>query len=641
MVRPLSPLLRAAGRTLGPMLYLSLALATTWPLALSVDSRLPLGTEDTRVVPMFNAWTMWWNAEQLSQGNNCWIGSDYWDAPIFYPETSAFAFSEPQPMTWLIAPVIWLTGSLVIAYNVYLWLALTLNGWFAESLLRALGIRPIVAVGGGMAMVLLPVAHYQLGVVQLVPVWAILWVWLAYAKAFCQVPTAEQRSQQSDLKSESESKLRSNSPKVDTIRGIELGIAFTCVFSTSVHHGLFLVLLMVATAWTLGRHWFAKRTWLILSIAALVACVLVGPIAWQIRQATVEHEDFTRPADIVEQLSTQPVDYLATYGHSMFDSITARAKWLMSPGLAKLMLASLGLCMGMFANRHRQWTVFIGALGILAFVLSLGTHCQLYGIEPWQLLVDYVPGFAQVRSAFRFGYFVQMVVIVLAASGIEGLLRCITSRRFGQASQRGAVITVIILGVVAALDPFPRRPMLGVAPNFAKQANWLGYLREFPPGGAALCLPMAGGDSERDFEITTEWMMWGTQHKLPLVNGYSGFFPQSNFEVREAVLNNQLPSHLLERLYGLGVRCIIVDRRRFEFPPLSDYAESSVRVTHVYSEGRDIDLYYLAPAVGQTTVQVMSQALDASVRDAARVPRLTESRRRLRSNDADFRSFND
>ena len=65
------------------ILYLALALASTWPLVGSCRSCLPLGTEPAATVPLFNVWTVWWNADRAVAGYQ-----GYWDAPIFHPVSS-------------------------------------------------------------------------------------------------------------------------------------------------------------------------------------------------------------------------------------------------------------------------------------------------------------------------------------------------------------------------------------------------------------------------------------------------------------------------------------------------------------------------------------------------------------------------
>ena len=80
---------------LGAVGHLLTAVAVTAPLAWR-PGRLPLGTEPVATVPRFNLWTLSWTADRLTHGFAGW-----WDAPIFWPQRGAFAFSEPQPLTGL------------------------------------------------------------------------------------------------------------------------------------------------------------------------------------------------------------------------------------------------------------------------------------------------------------------------------------------------------------------------------------------------------------------------------------------------------------------------------------------------------------------------------------------------------------
>ena len=64
----------------------------------------------------------------------------------------------------------------------------------------------------------------------------------------------------------------------------------------------------------------------------------------------------------------------------------------------------------------RRWTAFCTTVLVLGFWLSLGPGDggpSLHG-----LLVSVVPGYAQLRSPFRFAVFVELVVALLAAGGL-------------------------------------------------------------------------------------------------------------------------------------------------------------------------------------------------------------------------------
>jgi hypothetical protein len=53
----------------------------------------------------------------------------------------------------------------------------------------------------------------------------------------------------------------------------------------------------------------------------------------------------------------------------------------------------------------------------------MGNHLSLGNWSAWDGLVNYVPGFSQVRSAYRFIYFLQIAIVLSAAIGIRWIAR--------------------------------------------------------------------------------------------------------------------------------------------------------------------------------------------------------------------------
>jgi len=263
---------------LGTLFLFSLVVIwSTWPLAQSPSRKYPLGNPHVRTVELFNMWTIWWNSDRART-----LFEDYWDAPIFYPVENTFAFSEPQPMTVVVASIIWLTGSRVLAYNLYLAISLLLNGLFATRLLRQISIHRLVAIAGGIFVILLPVIQLQKDSLQLIPVWGILWFWATLIKI-------------------------DRSPTL--WRGAELGLAFSVVVFCSIHHGLFLFILTLLTCWLSASHWTRTSFYSALLIGLLVAGVISGPFLWRMRTVMVNHH-FLRRVEKVQNLSAVPSDYL-------------------------------------------------------------------------------------------------------------------------------------------------------------------------------------------------------------------------------------------------------------------------------------------------------------------------------------------
>ena len=564
------------------MAYVTLALVVTWPALKFAETRVVVGTEVARTVPIFNVWTIWWNADRPLHG---WEG--YWDAPIFFPASNTFAFSEPQPLALLVSPIIWWTGSRVLAMNVYLWFSIAMNGWMAERLLRYAGLRWWVSVVGGMAMALLPIVHWQIGVEQLVPLWGVLWSLLVFLK----------------LGRLHEDRLHVGWSRAMWV-GCELGLAFASIWMACVHHGLMFGLVMLVVGWSLGPALLRKHVWISLVCGATLFFVLISPIAMHLYAMTQSYS-FTRPQELVAQLSLYPSDYVRTYGHTIVEPPNAwgRMGWRMSPGWEKVLLAAVGLVVGWRRGR-RSFTTMLTLLVGVSFVLSLGLNFDLFGWKPWLTISKHVPGFGQIRSVFRFGYFAQVGVVLLAAVGVDGLWSLLSrwrdrvswsagAGRLWRWSCRGFQGAVLIFGLLATLDPWPPSPLMGVVPDLEITEPWVNHLANAADRSAAICLPMAGGDDVRDYEITAEWMFLGTYHGLPLVNGYSGFFPPAYFATRNRMLTEGMTSEELDTLVSAGVRWIIVDRRRFSVSWDDQLMMGRHRLRREVGDGSRIDVYHV------------------------------------------------
>lgn len=553
---------------IGLVLYGVLTVASTWPIALQLTDRLSMGSEPVRTVPLFNAWTLWWNIDRLGAG-----GDHYWDAPLFLPEKNTFAYSEPQPTAIIVTPVYWLSGSIALAYNLYLWIGLFLNGCVTQWCLRGVGVQRWVALGGGAAMLLLPMVHWQLGVIQLVPVWGIVWTWWSIYRL-------QKRGQEPFL-----GKTGEKAPDPFSL-GVWLGVAFAVSFLMCVHHGLFLAVLLVGTSGWFGKQWFRLRTVLALGCAALISGVLISPVLFALHEMS-NVKEFVRPRETVAQLSSEASDYLASYGQHLI-SIPAwgdRPGWWMSPGALKWILAGLAVCIGWQCRERRWWIGYLTITALLAFLLSLGANLRIGSWQPWFLIAEFVPGMQQVRNVFRFAYFVQIAVVLLAALGVDALLR-----RPGMIGKG----IICVVGIWAVLDPWPYRQRLGVLPGLESHRSWLDHLQaNSAEADGVLCLPMAGGQDVRDYEIETEWMIIGMEHRRPLANGYSGFFPMSYYGLQGAVLDSGLIIPTVQQLYRNGVRWIVMDRRRFSSPWGELWILGDLQARRVVGDGLGMDMYRL------------------------------------------------
>jgi hypothetical protein len=507
------------------VIFTGLALYAVWPLAAEFRTALPQGTEAVATVPLFNLWTVWWNADRLAHR-----GSGYWDAPIFYPTPGTFAFSEPQPVIIVAAPLVWLNSTPVAACNAYLVVSLVLNGCAGAWLVRQVTGSRWVGLAGGAMLVMLPFVHWQLGVLQLVPVWGVLWTILALQRFGLQ-------------------------PGI--WRGIVVGAALGLTYLTCAYHGLFVILLLIgAGPWLLGRNLWNWRTPLRLLPGALVCLSLVAPVLAKQREIIHKFE-FERTADIITALSAEAGDYTVTPWPQLlpgadFADPERRPYWHLSPGNIKWLLAAAGVVMGLVDRRLRRWTAFAISFTALAMLLSLGLKFKIGSWIPYQVLIDWFPGMAQARNVFRFALFAQLMIAVLAAQGLEtfspvrwrSALVWWRNRGKPPLSEGGpgaereaepgpgrgwataAAILALLVGAIAALEVRPARQNLFRLPALDENSGWISWLEQStPPEAVIACVPFPTGVAVDDYQETTLWMFWGTFHRRRMVNGYSGFFP--------------------------------------------------------------------------------------------------------------------
>lgn len=527
---------------------------------------LPLQSTTVATVPLFNAWTIGWNAGRIAEGMQ-----NYWEAPIFYPADNAFAFSEPQPATMLVAPIVWITGSVVTAYKSWLFLAVLLNGVFTGLLLRRLQHSAIAQAAGGSAVILLPIVWQRIDVSQLISLWGILWFWSCLAV----LPRA------ASLK-----------------RGLETGFAFATCFALCVHHSLFLSLLTPFGALLFLPCLRHKQFVLATVVSLITATILILPIVQPIRTAADEH-NFARKEKLIRDLSAQPIHYLASPPRSLvrFEQFDARKSRQFCVGWARMTLALSGLVIGLWRPGRRRWVAFMAITGGMAFVFSQGLRLQLLGWQPWQFLLDHVPGVDQVRSVYRFAYFVQLSIVLLAVESLAAL-SILAQRPAGKATRIAAkIVLVIIPSLILAAEVYPEPSGRGGIPQVKQHRTWTTFVREnASPGRPILCLPMSPGSSVSDYDITTRWMCYGLEHGVPMLNGYSGFFPQSYISMRQMV-QQQFPSaEVLKEFQRRNVEFLVVVRIYCGPEIMRAMNSTTVSTELVLEDPIGIDVYRLVSA---------------------------------------------
>ncbi len=515
------------------LLYGLLAIAGTYPVITVVGTHLPLGVEPSPTVPLLNLWTIWWNVDRLEHGYQ-----GYWDAPLYYPTRGALALTEPQSVMGPLAWPLWqFAPRPEFVYNCLLLIFLTLNGWVGCRLLTQYHIARPAALAGGAMISLLPLIHWQLGVLQAVSVWGVLWTLLALERL-----------------------RRAAGPWT----AVHVAVAFVCTYSLCCYYGLFLALLLsISLPLMFGRRLRQHRVWLWGSVALVTAGLLLTPIVTS-QVSVARREAITFPRTWIDRLSAWPEDYLRTpaaqrIAPSHRSDPQRSYPWPLSPGTLKYGLAAIGVVFALRMRRHRRPALLCLLLSAAAMMLSMGPHLAGCGAVPYETLVRIVPGLAQARNLYRCAIFVQIAVVILATFGVHGLYRQL--RRVTPTNRRAnaiAMLTVFMLGAIMAGQTWPPRPAIYATESAVRSSRWVHWLRQPEQAQVRLAFfPLPSGRQAADHILTTQWMYSQIWHARPMINGYTTWLPRELARV-DAELRTFPSASAVTALQQLGItHCVL------------------------------------------------------------------------------------
>jgi hypothetical protein len=199
-------------------------------------------------------------------------------------------------------------------------------------------------------------------------------------------------------------------------------------------------------------------------------------------------------------------------------------------------------------RRDRRRLLAYSCAALLACLfLSFGTRLHVAGVAPYELTVQrYLPGFDHLRSPYRGAVCVQLLLALWAGIG----LMSVAAR--SRLLPAGCVL-------IALLEVTPWHFARARFPHEVLAEPWLAWLREQPDGAVAMVPPNPTWHV-RDYVDTSLYMLQGLQHRHPIVNGYSGFFPPASDRMAIALRGFPGPLSLAALRKG-RVRYAVVDRK--------------------------------------------------------------------------------
>ncbi len=517
-------------------LFIGAAVLHTWPLASAPGTWARVDNADTALV----AWIVAWVGMALLHDP-----LNLFNANIFFPEPHTLAFAEVMlPQAVMGAPLTWAGVDPVLVNNLLVMAGFALSGWAMAWLVarwtgdRAAGIVAGLAYAFN-AHTLVRFGHLQAMHVQYLPValWAL--------DRLIQAPR----------------------------RRWVLVLAAACWLQALTSNYLLVMTAFAMAAAAAVRPSAWQRDRLVhVGAAGLVAAVGLAPFLYPYWLAHTQ-QGLVRTFDDVIMYSATWRDWLATgarwhydwWSHRFFGSPSA-----LFPGFTVLALSAWTIATGRAWRDERARMVL--AVGVLGFALSFGANLPGY-----HALFELVPILKGIRVVSRFGWLTLFALPVLAGFALASLrARMPRGAAAALAIVAGLAVTAEALRAPVAFTVYEGIPR--IYDRVAAMDDIVLVEVPFPPRQAI----QENGPS----------VLYSAWHLKPLLNGYSGFTPES-YNLHAAVMQRFPGADSLRSLAAIGVTHVIVHERRVHADLLA-LCDESPGLALIADEG-DQRLYALVP----------------------------------------------
>ncbi len=502
-----------------------LAVLLTYPLSLHPATMVPDPTD-----PLLSAWRLHWVGHTLLSGADAL--SHLFDANIFYPYPLTLAYSEHFiGETILALPLLLLADSHLVGPNLVVTLSFVLTAYATYLFVAGWSRSRVAGLVAGFLLAFSPlcmgnILHLELLTKQWMPLTLLALRWLVWREPGAATPGRR------------------------WIALVLCLVFFNLQALSSFYYTVYLALAcaaLVVLCLALRQirwHWTLPRD------LAILAIMTFG-INWPIWSKYLEFSHLMgairSPGDVrvysaafVDYLTTIPQNMLYGWTFGLWQSPDHQFQPLAPTGIVGLALAVAGLVVlwrrGSARSHLQGYALFLVVMGLIGFVLSLGTNDRAFGdalaplmakLLPYQWLYEYVPGFTGMRVPAR--------AAVLVAFGLAGLAGVGGAWVWGRLSPRvpssGVMVPLriallCVLGV-AAVAEYWSVPLEGPQiPSGASLPTVYRWLQGVAPDAVLLELPQRGA-SEFAYEY------YSTYHWRRLVNGASGYTPAAHREMRD------------------------------------------------------------------------------------------------------------
>jgi hypothetical protein len=448
--------------------------------------------------PLFSVWRIGWVNHQLFTDPR-----HLFDANIFYPERLTLTLSDPIVLPALMAAPLLAAGvHPVVAYNLLLLSAFWFSGIAVYLLVERLTASPRAAFIAGLIYACCGYrfehySHLELQMTQWMPLGL-----LALHLLIGRGPG-------------------SGSPK--SVGGSQdwrrwwYALAFAAALAAQLYSSMYYAVFFVVYAALMGvgllivHRPSIRRLALPLAVSAAIAVIAAVPLV----RAFVAAEPIKgqRSEGEVRLYSAVPDDYLRVHRDSLlWRNVLHRPapERTLFPGAAPFTLAVVGMVPPLGAIR----LIYTAGL-LLSFDGTLG----LNGVS-YPFFYRWLSPFRGLRAPARFGALVALTLAILAGFGAQRALAWRPSRRYQHAA----------FAVLVAFVMIDAWPALSVGPVWKEPPSIYDALK-YTRSVVIAEMPLLDNET-----ANIPFMYFSLWHWTRMVNGYSGFIPNSYAEFRKGMV---------------------------------------------------------------------------------------------------------
>jgi hypothetical protein len=467
-----------------------LAAAHTWPMALAPGRHSLNHNADAEL----NAWIMAWVAHQLPRDP-----VNLFDANIFYPARDSLAFSEPLIVPALMgSPLAWAGASPVLVHNLILIAGLALSAFAACVLIEAWTGSLAAGLLAGSAFAFNTHTLTRLAHIQAAHLYGLPLALLAV-----------------------DALIRGGGPRAALL----LAGSMALLAYTSGYLVVFACVALAVAVLVRAAEWLPRaRTFGVnLTLATAAAALVIAPVYLPYRRVARE-QHMLRSLDAVKEYSATPAGYLVSTGRIHFSTWSHRFFTTdvdsFFPGVTLMLLTTIAMLLTLRRSPARvpgtegirvlrARSLMLVAIGLAGAVLSLGTATPIYA---W--VFHLFPPMQGLRVAARFA---NLFLLALALLGGIGLAWCLARVRQPRRRAALAIAAIVLVNGEALRAPFTYTPFNGIPAVYRLLADEPGPVvvaeQPFFPRWAIF--------------QNAPYVLASTAHWRPLMNGYSGYTPDS------------------------------------------------------------------------------------------------------------------